>query len=259
MLIVSQVLDPVFICSPWEMSLLRKRISVLLFLDLLCQVTGQKILKSPGHVSQNLLSSNSSVGNDVQTFFPCFSQSCPDLLFFPLTFSSGSSLQRCYLRVILLFSLICKHLHASWAANSKEVIAAQQSLRRAEQRCYDCKDAACNKLWPASPCQTCEQEWKEDQLFPTDHPGLNLHLSEYTVIVTVKSFGLVRFPFFVFFFLFLFYALIDSFSNYCFRSFSHVVPLKPVGNIIINTSVGFTSLCLLKQRDFRWSSPMGWL
>lgn len=78
-----------------------------------------------------------------------------------------------------------------------------------------------------------------------------MHLSEYTVIVTVKSFGLVRFPFFVFFFLFLFYALIDSFSNYCFRSFSHVVPLKPVGNIIINTSVGFTSLCLLKQRDFR--------
>lgn len=127
MLIVSQVLDPVFICSPWEMSLRRKRISVLLFLDLLCQVTGQKIPKSPGHVSQNLLSSNSSVGNGVQTFFPCFSWSCPDLPFFPLTFSSGSSLQRCYLRVILLFSLICKHLHASWAANSKEVQLSRAS------------------------------------------------------------------------------------------------------------------------------------
>lgn len=55
--------------------------------------------------------------------------------FFPLACSSGSSLQLCYLRVIHpLFSLLSKSLHASWAANSKEVVAAQQSLWGAEQR-----------------------------------------------------------------------------------------------------------------------------
>lgn len=121
------------------MSLLRKRISILLCLDLLCQLTEQKVLKSPGYTAK--ISSLVTLyvpfaGNGQQPIFPFFFQSCPYLPFFPLTFSSGSSLQLCYLRVFHpLFSLLSKSLHASWSDNFKEVVAAQQSLRRAEQRC----------------------------------------------------------------------------------------------------------------------------
>lgn len=121
---------------------------------------------------------------------------CP---FFPLTFSSGSSLQLCYLRVIHpLFSPLSKSHCASWAANSKEVVAAQQSLGRAEQRHQDCKDAACNNLWPASLRQAWEQEWKGSQFFPRDHPWLSLHLSKYTITLIIKSFGVTHFPSFCF-------------------------------------------------------------
>lgn len=119
------------------MSLLRRRISILLCLDLLCQLTEQKVLKSPGYIAKISLVTLyvPSVGNGDQPIFPFFFQSCPYLPFFPLACSSGSSLQLCYLRVIHpLFSLLSKSLHASWAANSKEVVAAQQSLWGAEQR-----------------------------------------------------------------------------------------------------------------------------
>lgn len=111
------------------------------------------------------------------TYFSFFSLSFLSLLalFYPF---SGSSLQLCYLRVIHpLFSLLSKSLHASWAASIKEVVAAQQSLGRAEQRHWDYMDAACSDLGPAPRHPAWEQGWK-GQLLPRDQPGFSLHLSK---------------------------------------------------------------------------------
>lgn len=153
-----------------------------------------------------------------------------------------------------LFSLLSKHLHSSRATNSKEVIAAQQRLRRAEQRHYDCKNAACSNLWPDSLCQSWRQDWKEGQLFHTDHPGLGLHLSEYGYSNSSKfwtgAISIFCFPFF------LFYPLADSFPVTALEAF--LVLYSPARGKNNNTSIGFFSSCLLKECGRIWSSPMVW-
>lgn len=121
------------------MTLLIKRFSTFLFLDLLCQLTEQQFLKSPRYTAKILFL--------LTVFSLLLARKTNEFFLFPLSFLSllalfypfsDSSLQLCCLRVIHpLFFLLSKSLHAFWAASIKEVAAAQQSLGRAEQRHQD--------------------------------------------------------------------------------------------------------------------------
>lgn len=209
------------------MTLLRKRFSIFLFLDLLCQLTDQKVLKSPGYTAK-ILSLVAvffpSAGKEHPWIFPFFPfilvLTCPLL---PLFWFFPSSL---YLRVIHpLFSLLSMSRHAFWAANIKEVVAAQQSLGRAEQGIRATRMPRAIILGQLLQ-QAWEQGWKR-QLLPRDQPGLSLHLSKVHNYSDNKIFTLLSY----------FCSLSGSspyrlFSNYWLESFSHVLP--SVENNIIN-------------------------